>query len=165
MAQSFQLDPTYPPTSLKYNNPTAGQNPALLRVAGKTSSNISMEKNKKQLFENLENNNRKICNNAVRVKKSPRSKASSGSRSSQIQGRQPQRRSFSSQGSRSSYSSKQENALRNSQALLGNTDYQGPPYAYNTNSGASQGPKRDRYGNQYGNFFNFENSLYSNYKN
>jgi hypothetical protein len=44
-----------------------------MRVAGKTSTNISIEKNKKQLFENLEDINKSISdevsNNGVAGKK------------------------------------------------------------------------------------------------
>jgi hypothetical protein len=174
MAQSFQLDPTYPPTNLKYKSPIVSQNPALLKVAGKSSSLISREKNKKQLFENLEDNNRKICKDAVRIRKSSSKSSLSSKRSNDPRqrpstahaGRKAVRRSFSSQASRgssrSSNSSKQENALRNSQALLGSSTFQGPPYAYQTHT---RGAQKDRYGSQYGNFFDFENNLYSNYTN
>jgi hypothetical protein len=110
MAQSFQLDPTYPPTSLNYNNPTAGQNPALLRVAGKSSTNISKEKNKKQLFENLEQDS-KLSKMSAKMTRTPKingglSKRRRSNQSNQSHGRPAQRRSYSSHGSRSSYSSK-----------------------------------------------------------
>jgi len=41
----------YPEEDLEYSNPLVGPNPALLKVAGKTSSNISRERNKNKMFD------------------------------------------------------------------------------------------------------------------
>lgn len=144
-------------TSLVYKQPIVKTNPALLREAGKPSDLISKERNKKQLFENLEDNNSNI---KKKFATKPKTNSKVGARPAQR--KPPIRRSYSSNGSRrSSNGINQENALRNSQALLGNSTYEGPPYAYKT----STRPVQDRYGSQYGNFFNFENSLYSNFRN
>ena len=137
----------------------------MLKVAGKSSSNISKEKNKKQLFENSEDNNKDFIKN-VRIRKgsgsSKRSKASYNIVG--VPRQEPLRRSFSSQGSRSSSSynrAMKENALRNSQALLGNSTYQGPPYAYKTRARPQTVRGKDKFGSQYGNLFDYENSLYA----
>lgn len=101
MAQSFQLDPTYPPTDLKFNQPIANQNPALLRVAGKTSSQISVEKNKQNLFENLENINERLISEMSKASsKNSRPKTASAARAKGIRIRKSSSRSNLSKGSR-----------------------------------------------------------------
>ena len=156
------------PSSLKYVTPIASSNPSLLRTAGKTSTNISIEKNKKQLFENLENNNKILHDGGLQVQraKSPGGVVQQEQRarpqSGHVQERQVIRRPMSAAVSRSSYSSKQENAINNSKLLLNYSAYQGPPYAKENFSGLK--PKSDRFGTQYGQFFNYENTMYGNYK-
>jgi hypothetical protein len=47
--------------------PTSSENPSAMRVAGKTSTNISIERDKKRLFENLENINKGVCDEVANI--------------------------------------------------------------------------------------------------
>lgn len=73
------------------------------------------------------------------------------------------RRSNTSHGSRGSDNSKQEYAAKVAQAIILDSISHGPAYACETLSGLQT--KQDRFGAQYGDFFNHENKLYSTYSN
>ena len=167
------------PARATFRTPTHSENPSMMRVAGKTSTNISIEKNKKQLFENLEDINKSISDEVSNRDKKPqqpqvlqraRPMTSVPQTSVRIQTKEsPQmrlidrRRSNTSHGSRSSHNSNQEQAARVAQSIILDSISHGPAFAYEDHSGFRT--KQDRYGAQYGDFFNHENKLYSTFSN
>jgi hypothetical protein len=93
---------------------TLTENPSLLKPAGKTSTNISIEKNKKQLFENLENINDHISGERKQrpmtsVPQETRMKTPVCQNQANVQ-KIDRRRSATSQCSRDSHNSKQNYA-------------------------------------------------------
>lgn len=149
-----------------------------MRVAGKTSTDISIEKNKKQLFENLEDINKSISDEVNNQRKNPQEVQAKRARPmtsvphsiSKVQEREaPQirlidrRRSNTSHGTRSSHNSNQEKAARVAQSIILDSISHGPAYACEDLSGVKT--KQDRFGAQYGDFFNHENKLYSTFSN